>query len=53
MFVGCSEAGRREDIHEDEESAESFAGESYQMVRLSVADAEVFRRGESSELSSG
>lgn len=52
MYVGCSEAGRREDVHEDEESAEPFAGESYQMVRLSVADAEVLRRGESSELSS-
>lgn len=53
LLVGCSEVGRREDVHEDEESAEPFAGESYQMVRLSVADAEVFRRGESSELSSG
>jgi len=52
LYIGCSEAGRRENIHEDEESTEPFAGESYQMVRLPVADAEMFRRGESSELSS-
>lgn len=50
-YVGCSEAGRRENVYEDEESAEPFAGESNQVVRLPVADAEVLRRGEGSELS--
>lgn len=48
----CSEAGRREDVHANEEGAESFAGQSYQVVWLLVADAEVLRRRESSELSS-
>lgn len=28
-IVGCSEAGWREDVHEDEKSAEPLAGESY------------------------
>ncbi|CAB0033502.1 unnamed protein product, partial [Trichogramma brassicae] len=41
---------RRQDLHENEARAESSASQGHQVVRLSLADAEVLGRGESRQL---
>lgn len=48
-----SEAGRCKDVYAHASRAQSSAGESDQVVRLSVADTEVFGRGESGVVSAG
>lgn len=52
FFSNCSEAGWRENVHENEKSAEASTGEGDQMVRLSLVDAEMLGRRESCQLSS-
>lgn len=52
LFRRCSQARRCQDLHAHETGSQSSPGEGDQMVRLSLADAKVFRRGESCIMSS-